>query len=77
MIQWLRMRVLGTEIPYPVVTALLDYLDPTILHLFGLLFIYKFVAVTLLLFKSSKGTAMMISLRTHQFSCYFHTWFTL
>ena len=48
MVQWLRMQVLGMEVPgsngkffldifahlfYPVVTALLEYLDPMILHL--------------------------------------------
>ena len=51
MIQWLRMQVLGKEVPglnsgkvflniffYSVVTALLKYLDPTILHLFGFCF---------------------------------------
>ena len=32
--------------------------------------LYTFVAVTLLLFKLSKGTATMISLSTHQFSLY-------
>ena len=55
MVQWLRMQVLGMEFPglnsgkifldifvylfYPVVTALLEYLDPAILHLFGICFI--------------------------------------
>ena len=52
---------------YPMVTALLRYLDPTILHLFVFL-LYNFVAVTLLLFKLSKGTATMISLSIHYFS---------
>ena len=32
--------------------------------------LYNFVAVTLLLFELSEGTAMMISLSTHQFSSY-------
>ena len=54
MVQWLRMQVLGMEVPglnsgkvfftfctpfYPVMTALLEYLNPTILHLFGVCFI--------------------------------------
>ena len=55
MVQQLRIQVLGMEVPglnsgkgfltffvhllYPVVTALLEYLDPAILHLFGLCFI--------------------------------------
>ena len=55
MVQWLRMQVLGMDVPgwnfdmffpdifstpfYPVVTALLEYLYPAILHLFGLHFI--------------------------------------
>ena len=52
MVQWLRMQVLGMEVPgsnsgksffahlfYPAVTALLEYLDPVILHLFGFYFI--------------------------------------
>ena len=55
MVQWLRMQVLGVEVPgsnsgkfffdifctpfYPTVTALLEYLDPTILYLFGFCFI--------------------------------------
>ena len=47
-----------------MVTALLEYLDPVILHLFGFL-LYNFVTVTLLLFKLSKSTAMMISLSPH------------
>ena len=93
MVQWLGMQVLGMEVPgsnsgkfffdifahlfYSTVTALLQYLDPVILHLLGFCFILQFVAVTLLLFKLSKGTATMISLSTHQFSSYFYTWFTL
>ena len=57
MVQWLRMQVLGMEVPgsnsgeffffpdifctlfYPMVTALLEYLDPTILYLLGFCFI--------------------------------------
>ena len=39
--------------------------------------LYNFVAVTLLLFKLSKGTAMMISLSTHQFSSYSYSRCTL
>ena len=56
MVQWLRMQVLGMEVPgsnsgklffstffahffYPVVTALLEYLDPVILHLLSFCFI--------------------------------------
>ena len=56
MVQWLRMQVLGMEVPgsnsgkffsrhflhtffYPAVTALLEYLDPEILHLLGFYFI--------------------------------------
>ena len=55
MVQWLRMQVLGMEIPgsnsgkfffdifahlfYPMVTALLEYLDPAILHLLSFCFI--------------------------------------
>ena len=49
MVQWLKMQVLGMEVPVwffffstffahlfnPVVTALLEYLDPVILHLLG------------------------------------------
>ena len=54
-VQWLRMQVLGMEVPgsnfgkfffnifahiyYPVVTALLEYLDPVILHLLSFCFI--------------------------------------
>ena len=60
---------------YPVVTALLEYLDPTILHSWFLL--YNLVAVTLLLFKLSKNATTMISLSTHQFSSYFYTRFAL
>ena len=61
---------------YPVVTALLEYLNPTILHLLGFL-LHNFVAIALLLFKLSKGIATMISLSTHQFSSYSYTEFTL
>ena len=56
MVQWLRMQVLGMEVPgsnsgqlffstlfmhlfFPPVTALLEYLDPAILHLLGFCFI--------------------------------------
>ena len=54
MVQWLRMQVLGMEVPgsnsgkfldifctpfYPTVTALLEYLNPTILHLLSFWFI--------------------------------------
>ena len=55
MVQWLKMQVLGMEVPglnsgklfstffahlfYPAVTALLEYLDPTILHLLGFCYI--------------------------------------
>ena len=55
MIQWLRMQVLGMEVPgsnsgkffstffahlfYPLVTALLEYLNPVNLHLLGFCFI--------------------------------------
>ena len=55
MVQWLRMQMLGMEVPgsnsgmffstffahlfYPTVTALLEYLDPVILHLLGFCFI--------------------------------------
>ena len=56
MVQWLRMEVLGMEVPgsnsgklffltlsahlfYLVVTALLEYLDPAILHLLSFCFI--------------------------------------
>ena len=55
MVQWLRMQVLGMEVPgsnsgkvffdifctpfYPAMTALLKYLDPAILHLLGFCFI--------------------------------------
>ena len=55
MVQWLRMQVLGMEVPgsnsgklffdifcspfYLVVTALLEYLDPAILHLLSFCFI--------------------------------------
>ena len=53
-----------------MVTALLEYLDPVILHLFGFL-LYNFVAVTLLLIKLSKGTATMTSLSAHQYSMLF------
>ena len=54
-VKWLRMQVLGMEVPgsnsgkffsnifctlfYPMVTALLEYLDPTILHLLSFCFI--------------------------------------
>ena len=79
MVQWLKMQVLGMEVPalvqtlvrlystffvhlfYPVVTALLEYLDPTILRFL----LYNFVAVTLFLFRLSKGTATMISIPAH------------
>ena len=55
MVQWLRMQVLGMEVLgsnsgkifstffvhlfYPAVTALLEYLNPAILHLLGFCFI--------------------------------------
>ena len=55
MVQWLQMQVLGMEVPgsnsgkifstsfahlfYPAGSALLEYLDPTILHLLGFCFI--------------------------------------
>ena len=55
MVQWLRMKVLGMEVPgsnsgkvffrhfctpfYPVVTILLEYLNPLILHLFDFYFV--------------------------------------
>ena len=55
MVEWLRMQVLGMKVPgsnsgkffldifctpfYPAVTALLEYLNPTILHLLGFCFI--------------------------------------
>ena len=55
--------------------ALLEYLDPVILHVWFLL--YNFVAVSLLLSKLSKGTATMISLCTHQFSSYSYARITL
>ena len=71
MVQWLRMQVLGMEVPgsnsgkffprhflhtflYPAVTALLEYLNHVILHLFGFCALHNFVAVTILLFKLSK-----------------------
>ena len=56
---------------YPVVTALLEYLDTVNLHLFWFL-LYNFVAVTLLLFKPSKVTAMMLRLCTHKCPSYSH-----
>ena len=39
--------------------------------------VYNFVAVSLLPFLPSKGTAAIISLCTHEFSSYSHTQFTL
>ena len=55
MVQWLRMQVSGMEVPgsnsgkffstffahlfYPVVIAVLEYLDPEILHLLSFCFI--------------------------------------
>ena len=56
MVQWLRMQVLGIEVPgsnsgklffltffacrfHPAVTAILEYLNPAILHLLGFCFI--------------------------------------
>ena len=77
----LRMRMLGMDVPgsnssklfdifvylfYLTVTALLEYLSPVDYMLVWFL-LYNFVTVTLLLFKLSKGTVMMISLFTHQF----------
>ena len=55
MVQWLRMQVLGMEVPgsnsgkffstffahlfYPAVTVLLEYFDPAILHMLSFCFI--------------------------------------
>ena len=55
MVHWLRMQVLGMEVPgsnsgkfffdifctlvYPAVTVLLEYLDPAILHMLSFCFI--------------------------------------
>ena len=93
MVQWLRMQVLGMEVsgsnsskvfstifctPFlPVVTAISIRVSQS--HDFTLVWflLYNFVAVTLLLFKLSKGTTTMISLSTYKFSSYFYTWFTL
>ena len=84
MVQWLRMRVLGMEVPglnsgkvfFPNLfcTPFLPSGDCSIRvsrsRNFTLAWFlnYNFVAATLLLFKLSKGTATMISLSTHQFS---------
>ena len=57
---------------YPMVTTLLEYLDPVILHLFGFCFMTNSIAI-----QTIKGTATMISLSTHQFSSYSYTRFTL
>ena len=92
MVQWLRMQVLGMEVPGSnsgkffsdiFCTPFLPRSDCSIRvsqsHDFTLAWFlsYNFVAVTLLFFKLSKGTATMISLSTHQFSSYFYTQFTL
>ena len=89
MVQWLRMQVLGMEVPGSnpgkfffkiFCIPFLPYSDCSIKvsrsHNFTLAWflLYNFVAVTLLLLTLSKGTAMMIS---HQFSSYFYTQFTL
>ena len=91
-VQWLRMQVLGMEVPGSnsgkfffrnFCTPFLPCGQCSIRvsqsrkFTLALFWLYNFVAVTLLLFKLSKGTAMMISLSTHQFSIYFYTWFTL
>ena len=71
MAQWLRMQMLGMVDPnsnsgkfsfqhfcapfYPAVTFILEYFDPSILYTLIWFLLYKFVAVTLLLFKPSKG----------------------
>ena len=93
MIQWLRMQVLGMEVPGS--NSVKFFFQHFFAHLFypagdcsirvsqsceftlAWLLLYNFVAVTLLLFTLSKGTATMISLSTHQFSSYFYSRFTL
>ena len=88
MVQWLRMQVLGVEVPGSnsgkfffdiFCTPFLPHSDCSIRvsrsHDFILVWflLYNFVAVTILLFKLSKGTATMINLSTHSFSSYFYT----
>ena len=92
MVQWLRMQVLGMEVPgLNSGKVFLDIFCIPFLprgdcsiresqsHDFTLdwFLLYNFVTVTLLLFKLSKDTATMISLSTHQFPSYSYTWFTL
>ena len=82
-VQWLRMQVLGMEVPgsnsgsffgHFFCTPFLPCGDCSIRvsqscdFMFVWFLLYNFVAVTLLLFKLSKGTVMMISLSTRQFS---------
>ena len=93
MVQWLRMQVLGMEIPglnsgkffffNIFYTPFLPHGDCFIRvsqsrdFTLAWFLLYNSVAVTLLLFILSKGTAMMISLSSHQLSSYFYTQFTL
>ena len=80
MVQWLRLQVLGIKVPglnsgkffFDIFyTPFLPHGDCSIRvsrsHDFTFVWflLYNFVAVTLLLFKLSKDTAMMISLSTH------------
>ena len=76
-VQWLRMQVVGMEVPGVFFLHFLHTFLPsddcsirvsqsrdfTI----AWFLLYNFVAVTLLLFKLSKGTATIINLSTHQF----------
>ena len=57
-------------------TALVTVPQPHDLQLFGFA-LYNSVTVTALFFKQSKGTAMMVSLHTHEISSYSHKQFTL
>ena len=92
MVQWLRMQVVGMEVPGSnsskfffdiFCTPFLPRRDCSIRvsrsrdFTLALFLLYNLVAVPLLLFKLSKGTATVISLSTHQFSSCFYTWFTL
>ena len=92
MVQWLRMQMLGMEVPGlnsgrfvfdNFCTPFLSCGDYSIRvsqsrnFILAWFLFYNFVAVTLLLFELSKGTSKMINLSTHQFSSYFYTRFTL
>ena len=91
-VQWLRMWVLGMEVPgmnsdkffvVDIFVHLLPHSDCSIRVSqscnFTLVWflLYNFVAINLLLFKPSKGTATMISLCTYHFQSFSHVQFNL